>query len=69
MTDGLLAQNAAATAHTAGLEITEATAARIATALTPAFKGFSVIAGTLPLDLEPATFQVVQDTARAEDGK
>lgn len=69
MTEGLLAEDATATARTAGLEITEATAARIANALTPAFKGFSVIAGTLPLDLEPATFQVVQNTARGEDGK
>ncbi|MDE1568055.1 hypothetical protein [Aquabacter sediminis] len=69
MKDGLLAADAAATARTAGLDLTEATALRIATALTPAFKGFSVIAGTLPLDLEPATFQLVQDTARAEDGK
>lgn len=69
MKDGLLAGDAAATARTAGLDLTEATAARIATALTPAFKVFSTLAGTLPLDLEPATFQVVQDKSRAEAGQ
>jgi hypothetical protein len=40
------------------------TAARIANSIGPAFDGFAAIAGTLPFDLEPATFVVMQ-TAKA----
>jgi hypothetical protein len=34
-------------------------AARIATSIGPAFEGFAPISGTLPFDLEPATFLLV----------
>jgi hypothetical protein len=33
---------------------------RIATSIGPAFDGFAPVAGTLPMDLEPASFLVVQ---------
>jgi len=36
--------------------------ARIAHSIGPAFDGFAPIAGTLPMDLEPATFLLVQNT-------
>jgi hypothetical protein len=35
-------------------------AARIANSIGPAFEGFAAIAGTLPFDLEPASFLLVQ---------
>ncbi|WP_213287075.1 hypothetical protein [Bradyrhizobium sp. sGM-13] len=36
-------------------------AARIANSIGPAFDGFTPIAGTLPMDLEPASFLLVQN--------
>jgi hypothetical protein len=44
------------TRPTARLEV----ATRIANSVGPAFEGFAPVAGTLPFDLEPATFFVVQ---------
>ncbi|MFL6792075.1 MAG: hypothetical protein ACJ8EE_13000 [Bradyrhizobium sp.] len=35
-------------------------AARIANSIGPAFEGFAAIAGTLPFDLEPASFLLAQ---------
>jgi hypothetical protein len=35
-------------------------AARIANSIGPAFEGFAPIAGTLPFDLEPASFLLAQ---------
>ena len=35
--------------------------ARIAHSIGPAFDGFAPVAGTLPMDLEPATFLLVQN--------
>ncbi|MFG3597342.1 hypothetical protein [Bradyrhizobium sp. RDI18] len=35
--------------------------ARIANSIGPAFDGFAPVAGTLPLDLEPASFLLVQN--------
>ena len=35
--------------------------ARIANSIGPAFDGFAPIAGTLPMDLEPASFLLVQN--------
>jgi hypothetical protein len=49
-----------AMASVAGLPVTEEVAARIAHSIGPAFDGFAPIAGTLPFDLEPATFNFVQ---------
>ncbi|KRR30277.1 hypothetical protein [Bradyrhizobium retamae] len=36
-------------------------AARIANSIGPAFDGFAPVAGTLPIDLEPASFLLVQN--------
>jgi hypothetical protein len=47
-------------AATAGLPVDDAVAARIANSVGPAFDGFAPVAGSLPFDLEPATFLVVQ---------
>ena len=35
-------------------------AARIANSIGPAFDGFAPVGGTLPMDLEPASFLLVQ---------
>jgi hypothetical protein len=50
----------AATASAAGVPVETAVAARIANSIGPAFEGFAAIAGTLPFDLEPSTYVVVQ---------
>jgi hypothetical protein len=49
-----------ATAEIAGVPVSAEVATRIANSIGPAFEGFATIAGTLPFDLEPATFVVVQ---------
>jgi hypothetical protein len=49
-----------ATADVAGLPVSDEVAARIAGSIGPAFDGFAPIAGTLPFDLEPATFNFIQ---------
>jgi TRAP-type uncharacterized transport system substrate-binding protein len=49
-----------ATAEIAGVPVSAEVATRIASSIGPAFEGFATIAGTLPFDLEPATFVVVQ---------
>jgi hypothetical protein len=53
-----------AMADVAGLPVSDEVAARIAHSIGPAFDGFAPVAGTLPFDLEPATFNLVQ-TAKA----
>ena len=49
-----------AIADVAGVPVSLDVATRIANSIGPAFENFAPIAGTLPLDLEPATFLVVQ---------
>jgi hypothetical protein len=49
----------------AGVPVSTEVATRIANSIGPAFEGFAAVAGTLPFDLEPATFAVVQ-TAKAK---
>jgi hypothetical protein len=49
-----------AMADVAGLPVNAEVATRIANSIGPAFEGFAAIAGTLPFDLEPASFVVVQ---------
>jgi len=49
-----------ATAELAGVPVDAEVAARIARSIGPAFEGFAAVAGTLPFDLEPATFLLVQ---------
>ena len=47
-------------AQTAGVPVDDEIATRISNSIGPAFDGFAAIAGTLPFDLEPATFALVQ---------
>ncbi len=51
-----------AMADVAGLPVSADVAARIANSIGPAFEGFAPVAGTLPFDLEPASFLVAQMT-------
>ncbi|MDB5504397.1 MAG: hypothetical protein JWR89_4299 [Tardiphaga sp.] len=50
----------------AGLPVADDVATRIANSIGPAFEGFVAIAGTLPFDLEPATYLVVQNSKAAK---
>ena len=54
------AREISAIAAVAGLPVSAEVATRIANSIGPAFEGFATVAGTLPFDLEPATFVVVQ---------
>jgi hypothetical protein len=49
-----------AIADVAGIPVDADVAARIAGSIGPAFEGFTPVAGTLPFDLEPASFLLVQ---------
>jgi hypothetical protein len=49
-----------AIADTAGVPVDNEVATRIAGSIGPAFEGFEPIAGTLPFDLEPASFLLAQ---------
>jgi hypothetical protein len=49
-----------AVASAAGVPLDMQVAARVANSIGPAFDGFAAIAGTLPFDLEPSTFVLVQ---------
>jgi hypothetical protein len=51
-----------AMADVAGLSVSADVAARIANSIGPAFDGFAPVAGTLPFDLEPASFLLMQAT-------
>ncbi|MBR0691964.1 hypothetical protein [Bradyrhizobium lablabi] len=46
--------------YVAGLPVDDEVANRIANSIGPAFDGFAPIAGTLPFDLEPASFLLAQ---------
>ena len=49
-----------AMADVAGVPVSVEEATRIANSIGPAFQGFAAIAGTLPFDLEPASFGLAQ---------
>ena len=49
-----------AMADVAGVPVDAATAERVSNSIGPAFEGFAPIAGTLPFDLEPASFLLMQ---------
>ena len=49
-----------AMADVAGVPVSAEIAGRIADSIGPAFEGFAAVAGTLPFDLEPATFLLAQ---------
>ena len=53
-------KQASAMAEAAGVPVNDDVAARIAGSIGPAFEGFAPIAGTLPMDLEPASYLLVQ---------
>lgn len=46
---------------TAGVPVDNEAASRIANSIGPAFDGFAAVAGTLPFDLEPASYLLVQN--------
>jgi len=58
-----------AIADIGGVPVSNEVAERIANAIGPAFEGFAAVAGTLPFDLEPATFILVQQAARTTHKK
>ena len=49
-----------AIADVAGVPIDADVATRIAGSIGPAFEGFAPVAGTVPFDLEPTSFLLVQ---------
>ena len=49
-----------AVAEIAGVRVDDEIATRISNSMGPAFEGFAAIAGTLPLDLEPALYLLAQ---------
>jgi hypothetical protein len=50
-----------AIADVAGVPVSADVAERIANSIGPAFEAFAAVAGTLPFDLEPAGFLLVQN--------
>jgi len=54
------AKQVKAVADAAGVPVESEVAARIANSIGPAFDGFAPISGTLPFDLEPASFLLAQ---------
>jgi hypothetical protein len=53
-----------AVAEVNGVAVDTEIATRISNSIGPAFEGFAPISGTLPFDIEPATFLLAQ-TAKA----
>jgi hypothetical protein len=53
-------QQVSAIAEASGLPVDKEVAIRIADSIGPAFDGFAAVAGTLPFDLEPASYVVAQ---------
>ena len=49
-----------AMADVAGVPVGAEVATRVANSIGPAFEGFAAVAGTLPFDLEPASFLLLQ---------
>jgi hypothetical protein len=49
-----------AMADVAGVPINTEIAERVSNSIGPAFEGFAAIAGTLPFDLEPASYLLMQ---------
>ena len=54
------AKEVKAMADVADVPVDADVAARIANSIGPAFEGFAPVSGTLPFDLEPATFLLMQ---------
>ena len=47
-------------AQISGIPVDDEIATRISNSIGPAFEGFEAIAGTLPFDLEPASYVLAQ---------
>ena len=60
------AKEVKAISDTAGIVVDAEVASRIANSIGPAFDGFAPVAGTLPFDLEPASFLLVQGAKAGE---
>ena len=60
------AKQVGAMAGAAGVPVSAEVASRIANSIGPAFEGFAAVAGTLPFDLEPAGFVLVQASKGAK---
>jgi hypothetical protein len=58
------AKHIKAMAEVTGVPVSAEEAERIANSIGPAFEGFAAVAGTLPFDLEPATFLLVQKASK-----
>jgi hypothetical protein len=54
------AKEVKAIADTAGVPVDDTVATRVANSIGPAFESFEAISGTLPFDLEPASFLLAQ---------
>jgi hypothetical protein len=54
------AKDIKAMAEVAGVPVETEIAERVTNSIGPAFEGFSIISGTLPFDLEPASFLLAQ---------
>ena len=63
------ARDIKAIADVAGVPVSNEVAERIGNSIGPAFEGFAAVAGTLPFDLKPATFIVVQQAAKTANKK
>jgi hypothetical protein len=57
-------EDVATLAKVAGVPVNAEVAARISQSIGPAMTGFAPVDGTLPFDLEPATFTRVQNGQR-----
>ncbi|CCD91123.1 MULTISPECIES: hypothetical protein [unclassified Bradyrhizobium] len=53
-------QQVSAIAEASGLPVDKEVATRIADSIGPAFDNFAAVAGTLPFDLEPASYVLAQ---------
>ena len=60
----VFAKEIKAMSDVAGVPVDSDVAARIANSIGPAFEGFAPVAGTLPFDLEPATFLLAQKVSK-----
>jgi hypothetical protein len=58
-----------AIADVAGVPVSADVAERVSNSIGPAFEGFAAVAGTLPFDLEPASFVVMQAAAMPKPEK
>jgi hypothetical protein len=58
-----------AIADVAGVPVSTDVAERVANSVGPIFEGFAAVAGTLPFDLEPASFVAVQAASMSKPEK